>query len=341
MNEALSITSAPHPLRSGFESVQNLLRESCFALWQNSFYGRSDSRFSWDTCCSVYHAGGAPGGNWRCWDAVAGGFYTYERCCTFWPWNQGEDWSELPKHREPFLHFGLHTGVALIVVQASGGRRTSSEGILWRGGAALARWADEYADFWPGRRVLELAAGVGLPSAVAAYHGANVTITDVASASLRAAGQNARESSRQRGFGIGAGSSLARLDIRDPAAVQKFRRARGTFDVLLGSAFMATYWDRAPSARFRIWRSLSALLARCRGALIVVAVERDLLDELDAPKLRGDNASTLSQAPLQIAERDHAFVDHNGQQVQIAVLWRRPRDLSPCEIPRAEPQSGH
>merc|ERR1712216_1088646 len=99
------------------------------------------------------NSGWREGGNWRCWDP--GQIYTYERCCIFWPGYE-EDWVELPKHREPFLHFGLRSGQVLTVAQGDreaaveGGRRKHdrSGGLLWRGGAALARWADDYVHLW-------------------------------------------------------------------------------------------------------------------------------------------------------------------------------------------------
>eukprot|EP00927_Polykrikos_kofoidii_P041440 TRINITY_DN35330_c0_g1_i1.p1 TRINITY_DN35330_c0_g1~~TRINITY_DN35330_c0_g1_i1.p1 ORF type:complete len:420 (-),score=39.42 TRINITY_DN35330_c0_g1_i1:71-1330(-) len=276
------------------EPLQHLgLHEDCFNFVP----------FPREQCCSSHMAHGGEGGNWKCWNRV----YTYERCCTFWPpRNVKEDWAVLPLHKEPFVRFGLHNGVALNIVQADIVLQRDHDAVgavLWRGGAALARWADTIPNLWRGRRVLEIAAGVGLPSAVAAVYGANVTATDISGVSRRCSSRNLHDATRHRlqpvssrqlptaqvrgrqatSFTAAArthhGVAVARLDIHDARAVRRFRRQRGVFDLVMGSSFLSLRYHTV-ATRTAVWTNVASLLPACWGAMVTVALESPVLDEL-------------------------------------------------------------
>eukprot|EP00929_Paragymnodinium_shiwhaense_P074984 TRINITY_DN38345_c0_g1_i6.p1 TRINITY_DN38345_c0_g1~~TRINITY_DN38345_c0_g1_i6.p1 ORF type:complete len:254 (-),score=45.26 TRINITY_DN38345_c0_g1_i6:135-896(-) len=221
----------------------------CFRPGIGRFAAADDDQpgYSWDMCCGAHFAKHGIGGNWKCWDFDA---FTYERCCTFWP-REKEDWLELPKHQEPFLWYGLGGGARLRLTQATGGsdrdeHRQAGGGVLWPGGAALARWADKHRHLWHGRKVLEIAAGVGAPSVVATHFGANVTATDTAWVAQRVLQLNLREAAlagRRENTQSSRSPKVGRLDIRDSAQVNRFKKVHGTFDIVLGSCFMAVHWD--------------------------------------------------------------------------------------------------
>jgi predicted nicotinamide N-methyase len=119
---------------------------------------------------------------------------------------------------------------------------------LWPSGIALARAL--HGRTLGGARVLELGCGLGLPSIVAALHGARVLATDWNDDALAAAQANARAN--------GATIETLNLDWRDPAPAL----ALGPFDLVLAADVL---YER---------RSIPVLL--------------DLLTALDAPALIAD-----------------------------------------------------
>ena len=81
------------------------------------------------------------------------------------------------------LKYEFNDGLAMSIDEDwSGEGENAIAGLQWAGGVALARFIDNRAHFaagaWAGRRVLEVGAGVGLTSALAALLGAEVTVTD-------------------------------------------------------------------------------------------------------------------------------------------------------------------
>jgi predicted nicotinamide N-methyase len=92
---------------------------------------------------------------------------------------------------------------------------------LWESAQALAEVMAARAELWPGRRVLELGCGLGLPALVAARLGAEVTATDFHPHNGPFFLANARENGLDR-------IRYERLDWRLP-------HLPGDFDIVLGS----------------------------------------------------------------------------------------------------------
>jgi predicted nicotinamide N-methyase len=92
---------------------------------------------------------------------------------------------------------------------------------LWESASALAEAMAARPAWWPGRRVLELGCGLGLPALVAARLGAAVTATDFHPHNGPFFLANARENGLER-------VRYERLDWRRP-------HLAGYFDVVLGS----------------------------------------------------------------------------------------------------------
>lgn len=99
--------------------------------------------------------------------------------------------------------------------------------VLWPSGFTLARWLEEIwvSDGLANHRILEIGCGVGLPSQVAAYLGAQVVATELkaqgVSLAARAAARNLPADIRRRFF-------ATMLDFTDP---RDFRIGR--FDVIM------------------------------------------------------------------------------------------------------------
>ncbi|CAK0797461.1 unnamed protein product, partial [Prorocentrum cordatum] len=229
------------PFRGPPRSARRALGAGSLALSRLRGDGRA-AGFTWELCCDTQWWG--PQGNLKCWAPASG--FTLERCCPLWPLAGNE--VALPQQSRALLHFGLSSGDLLPVVQVPRVRGDGElpgwhpawvGGVLWAGGVLLGRWADACAgaDFWPRRRVLELAAGVGVPAQVARRFGANVTATDVSPASLWALRRNLAAAAAGRGGRVERARVLP-LDVRDEEGVRRFRREVGTFDVVLGSGCM-------------------------------------------------------------------------------------------------------
>jgi len=92
---------------------------------------------------------------------------------------------------------------------------------LWESARALAEVMAARPELWPGRRVLELGCGLGLPSLVAARLGADVTATDYHPHNGPFFLANARENGLE-------GIRYERMDWRRP-------HLPGDFDIVLGS----------------------------------------------------------------------------------------------------------
>ncbi len=92
---------------------------------------------------------------------------------------------------------------------------------VWESARALAEAMAARPGLWPGRRVLELGCGLGLPSLVAARLGADVTATDFHPHNGPLLLASARENGLSR-------LRYERMDWRRP-------HLSGTFDILLGS----------------------------------------------------------------------------------------------------------
>jgi predicted nicotinamide N-methyase len=92
---------------------------------------------------------------------------------------------------------------------------------LWESAQALAEAMAARPELWPGRRVLELGCGLGLPSLVAARLGAEVTATDFHPHNGPFFLANARENGLDR-------IRYERMDWRRP-------HLAGDFDIVLGS----------------------------------------------------------------------------------------------------------
>lgn len=92
---------------------------------------------------------------------------------------------------------------------------------LWESAQALAEAMVARPELWPGRRVLELGCGLGLPSLVAARLGADVTATDFHPHNGPFFLANARENGLDR-------IRYERMDWRLP-------HLPGDFDIVLGS----------------------------------------------------------------------------------------------------------
>ncbi|CAJ1450017.1 unnamed protein product [Effrenium voratum] len=193
--------------------------------------------------------------------------------CVLWP--GFDDPNVLPKREAAGLQVARSGREILSVAQVLSSRDAKDMwvgGLLWPAGLALARWADCAGDFWSfdGRpkMVLEVFAGVALPSLVAQSHGAEVVATDFSLRALRAMGRSLRN-----------GTKRLRLNMRQAAALHSAGELfEGTFDVVLMSAGFRTAEDTE-----EIWRFLARALAPC-GLLIVASAERHLAFFADAQR---------------------------------------------------------
>mmetsp|Transcript_76731 Transcript_76731/g.211982 ORF Transcript_76731/g.211982 Transcript_76731/m.211982 type:complete len:386 (+) Transcript_76731:130-1287(+) len=189
--------------------------ERCLGI---SDYKHRSSRgcFSFEACCFFDALYGS-----HCFNQASG--FTYQRCCSL-------NFVEGNERYIPFWHsqqvlIELHSGSALVghgrVLDASGShylqllqRGTTLEEyargkgdwsvyeedkvalVLWRSAYAMMRWLEQLMappSIFQGRRVLELGAGIGLLSLVAALGGAeSVTATDASSRALALIRRNAR-----------------------------------------------------------------------------------------------------------------------------------------------------
>ncbi|CAE8626006.1 unnamed protein product [Polarella glacialis] len=241
--------------------------------------------YSWEFCCDRKRF--PEGGNQNCWKGDLG--VSYAECCVHWP---GDGNDEGIARYEDRLLWGLLDGTVLTINQAflswswwlSGHQPIGPNpqwvsGFLWPGGAALARWADcAGPGFWSGRRVLEVAAGVGLPAGIASVHGANATRTDIWPTRLLRRHSVLANGSRGE-------VRTRKLDMSSLADLTRLRNELGTFDIIIGTMFgnseLAKQEQSHESSRAMAQRLLF-LLTRCRNAM-VLAPNFDAVRRLTAP----------------------------------------------------------
>ena len=112
---------------------------------------------------------------------------------------------------------------------------------LWPAARALVAWMAERPQLWPGKRVLELGCGLGLPAIAAARMGAQVVACDFHPDNGAFLVQNAARN--------GVRVEVLTMDWSRPAL-------RGTFDLVLGSDLVY----EAPMAE-SLFRGVAQLLA--------------------------------------------------------------------------------
>lgn len=163
------------------------------------------------------------------------------------------EWLRVPVLQAVGVRVWLPAGLRPLYLEQDGFLRAFDMGtVLWPAGYVLALWTAEQCASLRGARVLELGAGVGAPSAVAARCGARKVLATDASAFARlaAAGNAALDGSDT--------VAVRRLDWNSPEDVAA-ARAEGPFDLLLGAGLAPDRWGD------RLW-PLVAELAPARVA---------------------------------------------------------------------------
>eukprot|EP00913_Durusdinium_trenchii_P006570 g6173.t1 len=219
---------------------------------------------SFEMCCFFDGHHGA-----RCWDAQAG--YTYERCCSLGSENNER---HIPLWHSRWILLELRNGGYLNISQEptsnewAAYRDENIPGLLWKSAYAMFRWLEALAappfqifrDFIAvgfrvlseltprvdrgGRRVLELGAGIGLLSIMAALGGAaEVVSTDASWSSVGLIERNAQYTHTR---GVRGAVAARQLDWANVTNMQSERLARrrlqdlqigpGPFDVVICSA---------------------------------------------------------------------------------------------------------
>lgn len=182
---------------------------------------------------------------------------------------------------------------------------------LWIGGMLLARWIDScVGDGWRGADVLEVAAGLGLPSLVAALHGANVTVTDVSPRAVRLA----RLSFERNGLG-GVGRMLVRSWKQQPP---------GRFDVILCSVPTSrNAGNLADEDREYLGRHVEFALRTC-GVIVVAGGHLPTFKESRRPKLKLLGQSGPNERNMTVTIWGRAGCG------QLGSIWGRFSDGTAC-----------
>ncbi|CAK9016830.1 RNase H domain-containing protein [Durusdinium trenchii] len=199
---------------------------------------------SFEMCCFFDGHHGA-----RCWDAQAG--YTYERCCSLGSENNER---HIPLWHSRWILLELRNGGYLNISQEptsnewAAYRDENIPGLLWKSAYAMFRWLEALAappfQIFRGRRVLELGAGIGLLSIMAALGGAaEVVSTDASWSSVGLIERNAQYTHTR---GVRGAVAARQLDWANVTNMQSERLARrrlqdlqigpGPFDVVICSA---------------------------------------------------------------------------------------------------------
>ena len=162
----------------------------------------------WQTCCSSMSVAS---------NDCSGG----ASCCAFA--NASRTFLRIPAIRELWVRVRLVTGREIHVEQDGYLRPFDMPTVLWPAGYLLAQWASDPDNCarWRGGRVLELGAGVGVPSIAAAHNCARfVFATDIAPRSLALTRANAALN------GVSATALVTRrFDWEDDTELQQLVRA--------------------------------------------------------------------------------------------------------------------